>query len=90
MGRLKSFPFPLPLTAGDLDTLKRWTDAEHPEQVDEIESLRESGAALAVPLLMKNGVAGILLLGAPEGRARYSTAGKESAAELRGAVRTDA
>jgi sigma-B regulation protein RsbU (phosphoserine phosphatase) len=77
IGRLKSFPFPLPLTSGDFDTLSRWAAAENPVHTDEIECLRENSTALAVPLLAKNEIAGILLLGPADGRTRYS-AGEKS------------
>jgi len=78
-GRLKSFPYPLPLD--DLDAQARWAAAEHPEHMDEIQSLRESSARVAVPLIGKGEIGkgeitGILLLGAPRGRARYSSSDK--------------
>jgi predicted permease len=74
IGRLRGYPYPLPLTPGDFETWGRWAAAEKPGHVAEIESLRSAGAALAVPLLAKNGIAGILLLGPPVGRAEYGAA----------------
>ncbi|MGA9626412.1 MAG: FtsX-like permease family protein, partial [Bryobacteraceae bacterium] len=74
IGRLRGYPYPLPLTPGDFETWSRWAAAEKPQHVAEIESLRGTGAALAVPLLAKNGIAGILLLGPPVGRAEYGAA----------------
>jgi predicted permease len=73
-GRLRGYPYPLPLTPGDFETWSRWAAAEKPQHTAEIESLRSSGAALAVPLLAKNEIAGILLLGPPVGRAEYGAA----------------
>ena len=74
IGRLRGYPYPLPLTPGDFETWSRWAAAEKPGHVAEIESLRGAGAALAVPLLAKNDIAGILLLGPPVGRAEYGAA----------------
>ena len=78
VGRLRGYPYPLPLTEGDLETWSRWAAAEKPRHVAEIESLRGAGAALAVPLLAKNEIAGILLLGPPVGRAEYGAAEKRA------------
>ena len=78
VGRLRGYPYPLPLTPGDFETWSRWAAAEKPEHVAEIECLRGAGAALAVPLLAKNEIAGILLLGPPVGRAEFSGAEKRA------------
>jgi predicted permease len=78
IGRLRGYRYPLPLTAGDFETWSRWAAAEKPEHVAEIECLRGAGAALAVPLLAKNDIAGVLLLGPPVGRAEYSAAEKRA------------
>jgi serine phosphatase RsbU (regulator of sigma subunit) len=78
VGRLRGYPYPLPLTPGDFETWSRWAAAEKPEHVAEIECLRGAGAALAVPLLAKNEIAGILLLGPPVGRAEYNAAEKRA------------
>jgi serine phosphatase RsbU (regulator of sigma subunit) len=78
VGRLRGYPYPLPLTPGDFETWSRWAAAEKPGHTAEIESLRSSGAALVVPLLAKNGIAGILLLGPPVGRAEYGAAEKRA------------
>jgi len=77
-GRLRGYPYPLPLTEGDFETWSRWAAAEKPRHVAEISSLRAAGAALAVPLLAKNEIAGILLLGPPVGRAEYGAAEKRA------------
>ena len=77
-GRLRGYPYPLPLTEGDFETWSRWAAAEKPQHTAEIESLRAAGPALAVPLLAKNEIAGILLLGPPVGRAEYGAAEKRA------------
>ena len=78
VGRLRGYPYPLPLTEGDFETWSRWAAAEKPQHTAEIESLRGAGATLAVPLLAKNEIAGILLLGPPVGRAEYGAAEKRA------------
>jgi putative ABC transport system permease protein len=75
IGRLRGYPYPLPLAAGDLDAWSRWA-AGKPEHRAEIDCLRAAGVALAVPLLAKNEISGLLLLGAPVGRSEYSAAEK--------------
>jgi len=71
-GRLRRYPFPLPLSEGDYDAWERWSQAEGLDHSAEIAALRVRGAALAVPLLAKNELAGLLLLGAPVEREVYS------------------
>ncbi|MGD0868465.1 MAG: ADOP family duplicated permease [Bryobacteraceae bacterium] len=78
VGRLRGYPYPLPLSPGDFDAWSRWAAAEKPEHLAEIECLRSTGAALAVPLLAKHEIAGILLLGPPVERAEYSAAEKRA------------
>lgn len=77
IGRLRGYSYPLPLTPGDFDAWSRWA-AKKPEHLAEIECLRGTGAALAVPLLAKNEIAGILLLGPPVDRAEFSAAEKRA------------
>jgi putative ABC transport system permease protein len=77
IGRLRAYPYPLPLTREDLDVWSRWA-AKKPESLNEIECLRGTAAALAVPLLAKKGIAGILLFGPPIGRSEYSAAEKHA------------
>lgn len=77
IGRLRGYSYPLPLTPGDLEAWGRWA-ANKPEHLPEIECLRAAGVALAVPLLAKNDIAGILLLGQPSERAEFSAAEKRA------------
>ena len=67
-GGLKDIGLLCRLTDADLDAWSRAT-AEH---ADEIALLRESRAALAVPLLARNEIAGILLLGPQKESRPYS------------------
>jgi len=73
-GRLRGYPFPLPLTEEDLDSWGPWCAAANPEHLPEIESLRRLAPLLAVPLLAKNNLVGILLLG----QASYSASKKRA------------
>src|SRR5208283_158642 len=74
VGRLRNYSSPLPLTEGDLASSLRWAVAEKPEHVAEIAGLRASGARLAVALRANQEIAGILLMGAPIGRAEFGAA----------------
>jgi putative ABC transport system permease protein len=78
VGRLRGFPFPLPLSPEDFDAWERWASAERPEHVAEIERIRAMNVALAVPLLAKNEISGILLLGSPLKRRAYSASEKQA------------
>jgi sigma-B regulation protein RsbU (phosphoserine phosphatase) len=77
LGRLRGYPYPLPLAPGDLDAWSRWAAAK-PEHAAELQCLRAAGAALAVPLLAKNEILGVLLLGEPRGRSQYNDAEKRA------------
>ena len=77
IGRLRGYSFPLPLTPGDFDAWSRWA-SNHAGHLAEIECLRSVGTALAVPLLAKNDIVGILLLGPPVARAEFSAAEKRA------------
>ncbi len=77
-GRLRGYPFPLVLSESDLDAWSRWAASEKPEHLAEIACLRSTGAALAVPVLAKDDIAGILLLGRPAGRGDYTAAEKRA------------
>jgi sigma-B regulation protein RsbU (phosphoserine phosphatase) len=72
-GRLTHYSSALPLTSGDLDTWHRWATTEAPAHVPGIETLQAMGAALAAPILVKSGLAGVLLLGRPVGRTQYTS-----------------
>jgi putative ABC transport system permease protein len=72
--RLRFHSYPLPLSDGDLESWMRWAGHDNSPGFDEIQSLKQSGARLAVPLRAREEVPGVLLLGAPEGRGEYSIA----------------
>jgi phosphoserine phosphatase RsbU/P len=78
VGRLRGFPFPLPLSPEDFDAWERWASTERPHHVVEIERIRAMNVALAVPLLAKNEISGILLLGSPLKRRAYSASEKQA------------
>jgi predicted permease len=72
LGRLRAFGAALPITAGDLETARRWAEESRPEHLAEIETLKSSGARLAVALRTNKEVLGVLLVGPPAGREQYS------------------
>src|ERR1035441_7803545 len=76
LNRLRAYGAPLPITAGDLDTARRWAAESKPEHLVEIATLESSGARLAVAFRTNKEVLGVLLLGPPEGREQYSRAEK--------------
>ena len=76
--RLRSYSSPLPITESDFDTWLRWANEQNGEHANEIQSLRKTGARLAVALRTKNEILGVLLLGEPVGRSEYSLIEKEA------------
>jgi sigma-B regulation protein RsbU (phosphoserine phosphatase) len=62
----------LPIDAGDLEAWARWARDHRPEHVDEIEALDRAGVRAAVALRGKDEIIGLLLLGPPIGRDRYT------------------
>src|ERR1035437_9238624 len=74
LNRLRAYGAPLPITAGDLDTARRWSAESKPGHLTEIATLESSGARLAVALRTNKEVLGVLLLGPPAGREQYSRA----------------
>ena len=78
VSRLRGFPYPLPLWPEDFNAWERWASAERPGHVAEIERLRAMNVALAVPLLAKNEISGLLLLGSPVGRGVYTASEKRA------------
>jgi serine phosphatase RsbU (regulator of sigma subunit) len=71
LNRLTSYPHPLPLTAGEFDTLLAWSREHAPWRVAEIQTLEDLGARIAVPLRTKSEIFGVLLLSAPADREGY-------------------
>src|SRR6185295_11832240 len=76
LGRLRFHSMPLPISESDLEVWNRWAGEYRPEHLPEIETLRQAGARLAVPLRTRKEILGVLLLGAPAGREQFSTAEK--------------
>ncbi len=74
LNRLRFYAFPLPFDGGDVDAWQRWAVENRPQYLAEIETLKNTGARLAVSLRTKNDILGVLLLGPPEGREAYSPA----------------
>jgi sigma-B regulation protein RsbU (phosphoserine phosphatase) len=75
--RLRAYPLPLPFAPNELAALAEWAAAHRPERLDEIRALAGAGISLAVPLRTRTETLGVLLLGPPVGRDRFSVAEKE-------------
>jgi serine phosphatase RsbU (regulator of sigma subunit) len=75
--RLNFHSSPLGFASDDMDAVLRWALERKPQHTAEIEYLKEIGLRLAVPLRAKDEITGILLLGPPLGRNRYSSADKD-------------
>ena len=71
-GRLRSYSHALPLQPGDLDSWIRWAGEARPAQLPELQALQQIGARMVVALRAKDEVLGLLILGAPLDRDRYS------------------
>ncbi len=76
LNRLTHYPHPVAFTDQDFDAWLRWARKFRPRHVAEIERLRQSGVRMAVPLRTKTDLIGVLLLGAPGARARYTSSDK--------------
>ena len=76
--RLKAYPYPLPITDGDIQTWMRWAQEQKPQYVREIEGLCGSAVRLAAALRTNGEIVAILLLGEPTGRDRYTFAERET------------
>jgi predicted permease len=76
--QLSHYPYPLIFDAAYLETWLKWADQFCPEQTAEIRELMEADARIAVGLWTKKEIVGVLLLGAPEGHERYTSAQKQA------------
>ncbi len=72
--RLRNYSSALPFSPADLAALRQWAREHAPEHLAEIETLETLDAALAVPVLSKTQMAGILLLGNSVGRSEFTSA----------------
>lgn len=70
--RLRNYSSALPLSREDLAAVRNWAADHAPGCLPEITTLEELHVRLAVPLLSKSDIAGVLLLGPPLGHDRYS------------------
>jgi putative ABC transport system permease protein len=70
--RLRAYSHALPIQPGDLDSWTRWAGEARPAQLPELQALQRMGARLAVALRARDEILGILILGTPLDRDRYS------------------
>jgi predicted permease len=71
--RLRSYSYPMPVTAADLDSWIRWADGAKPSFVAELQQLQALGVRMIVALRAKGEVLGLLLIGPPLDRERYAS-----------------
>ena len=74
---LRQYPHPLALSEGYFATWRRWARESRPEHVAEIDALASTGVQTVVPLRTKDDLVGVLLLGPPTGRERYTAAERQ-------------
>lgn len=72
--RLSNYSSALPFSRADLAALRLWASEHAPQYLAEIEMLQDVGVALAVPVLSKTAVMGVLLLGSPVDRSEFNSA----------------
>ena len=85
VNRLTAYRHPLPIAAGELDAWLEWASEARPEHREEIAQLLSAGVRMAVALRTRREIVGVLLLGEPRGRDRFSHADQQvlgSAAEV--------
>lgn len=69
--RFQAYPYPLPLTNDDIDAWLRWAGEHAPRYLAELQTLKQIGARLAVPVQTRSEILGAILLGPPAGRPAY-------------------
>jgi len=72
LNRLRNYSSALPVSACELTGIRNWAAEFAPEHVSELDTLAALNARLAVPVLSKTEMIGILLLGEPNARSAYS------------------
>ena len=75
--RIRSYSYPLPFTAEDLESWLRWATEHQPKHVAELQTLIDVAARMAVPLRAKGDLLGILLLGPKHSGAAFSSIEKD-------------
>jgi serine phosphatase RsbU (regulator of sigma subunit) len=76
VNRLQYYGYPLPFSAADIDSWRQWARDNDLGHETELDALSASGARIAVGLRARTDILGVLLLGAPSGGAKYSSADK--------------
>jgi predicted permease len=82
ISRLRHYPHPLPLTAGDFLVWERWAREFQSPHLAEIQRLAHSGARMAVPLRTKHELVAVLLLGTSDEFTTAQTQLLDSAADV--------
>ena len=69
--RLRNYSLPLPILAGDLIAWSNWAKEHSLDRQEEILTLMQIDARLTVPILSKNEISSVLILGPREDKAEY-------------------
>ncbi|HTM04365.1 MAG TPA: ADOP family duplicated permease [Vicinamibacterales bacterium] len=77
VSRLRAYPLPLPFAPNEFAALTGWAAANRPDRLDEIRALAAAGVRLAIPLLTRRELLGVLLLGEPPQRDGFSAEAKQ-------------
>jgi putative ABC transport system permease protein len=72
VNRFQSYSHPLPFSAADLESWRRWAREHSPHHLAEFDALECTGATIAVALHGKGEILGLLLVGRPQDRDGYS------------------
>lgn len=72
IGRLRTYSSALPISGEELSALRIWAEEHAPQHLDEIGTLERLEARVAVPLLLKSEITGVLLLAPPRHGDEYS------------------
>lgn len=78
LNRLHNYSSALPISPADLAALRRWATEHAPDRLAEIDTLEQIGVRLAVPLLSKSEMIGLLFLASPVARAEFDALERRS------------
>jgi phosphoserine phosphatase RsbU/P len=73
LNRVRNYSSALPIEAEDLSVAHLWASEHAPHRLPEIATLQNLNVRLAVPILAKSDIIGLLLLGTPLGREEFSS-----------------
>ncbi|MBV8729015.1 MAG: SpoIIE family protein phosphatase [Acidobacteriia bacterium] len=78
VGRLRSYSSALPISRDEIAAVRNWAEEHAPHHLDEIGTLDRLEARMAVPLLTKFEITGVLLFGPGTARGEYTWAQRKA------------